>query len=371
MDRRRVFLTVAAFAALGIFIVPAILRRPLADFNAVAAARRCEEGDRLPCLRKLAAELLDAAPLPEVLALFHAAAAKPAVSNVCHFLGHYLGQEEYRRTGDFALSLGHCDNFCYGSCYHGVAEAYVLERAAGADDSALAAVAGSVTNCRDPLCDEQVDTIHGVGHALMFLTVNDLPRSLRLCDLTGNPTACHIGAFMSNYQSLEDGDHPSRYIRRDDPMFPCRVLDARYQTACYLNQAQFFVTSDILGNIALCQSFPPEFQERCYLEIAKHPAQQGSDVAAMHAACRVVPPSHRQFCIESIIVNLHGKSSRDVADMAAFCRLAEPEYKRGCYGRMQSVLGNQLGDAAGRRAACATIMEQAYAEWCRDGAPTP
>lgn len=369
--QRRSRIPVIALLAV-LFLIAARSPRP----SLVAAIRVCaERGDSKPCLHSLAADTLARSELAPVLTAFQDAIGDPAVANTCHVFGHYLGQEVYRKAGNLPSALAACDSTCYGSCYHGAAEAYVIDRVASngyaADDSTLAAIAGSVTNCRGPSCDEQVDTIHGVGHALMFLTASDLPRSLRLCDLTGSPTACHIGVFMSNYQSLEDGDHPSRYIRRDDPTFPCTALDARYQAACYLNQAQFFVTGDILGNIALCQTFPSEFRERCFLEIAKHPAQQGNDVAAMHAACKIVPPSYRQFCIESIIVNLHGKSSRDVADMAALCQVAEPEYKRGCYERMRSVLLNQLGDAAGRRAACANITEETHAEWCRDGAVNP
>ena len=65
-----------------------------------------------------------------------------------------------------------------------------------------------------------------------------------------------------------------------------------------------------------------------------------------------------------------GSLNLDEADYAwitgELCRLAEPEHKRGCYGRMRSVLSNQLGDAAGRRAASAEIPAGDSVDWCNE-----
>ncbi|MDP3727611.1 MAG: hypothetical protein Q8R35_03155 [bacterium] len=367
MDRRRMAIALAAGAALLLLIVPAA-RRPPEMPDIVAAAGTCAASpERLRCLSDLAARLLDARPLPEVLPALHAAASDPAVSNVCHLLGHELGQAEYRRSGDLGATLGHCDNFCYGSCYHGAAEAFVVDRASGLGDDALAEVARAVTNCRTASCEERVDTIHGVGHAFMFLTSNDLPRALELCDRTAQPGACHIGTLMSNIMSLDDPTHPSAYIRRDDPSYPCRILGVRYQAACYKNQADFLVTEHIEGNIEFCRSFPEAFRESCYLEVPKLLVQRGDDRAAVAAACgRAADPAVRQLCIEGVVVNLHGKHEGDYRDMAAFCALVTAEHRPGCYRRMGAVLANWLRDPQNRSAACATIPTGDSVHWCNE-----
>lgn len=366
-----------ALAALALFVSGPASHSLRPDARLVAGVRVCYEGSNSKsCLRNLATRTLGSSNLPVALATLDAAISDPAVASMCHVLGHYLGQEEYRRVGDLGTALGQCDGFCYGSCYHGAAEAYVIDRIASggyaADDAALAAVAGSVTNCRTASCDERVDTIHGVGHALMFLTANDLPRSLRLCDLASNPTACHIGVFMSNFMSLEDPAHPSAYIRSGDPTFPCRILDGRYQSACYKNQADFLATDDIAQNVELCRKFPELFRESCYLEAPKRLVQKGSDLAAVAAGCvRIGSIPADRLCIEGVVVNLRGKHRDDFRDMAAFCAAVGVGYRPDCYRRIGTVLADWLRAPGNRRDACASITEPVYAEWCRDSAPAP
>ena len=355
MAFRRLAVISTAAAALAVLIIPASNRRSAVIPDIAARAATCQmRSDRTACLSALAADLLSVRPLSEVLLPLHAAAAEPAVSNVCHVLGHYLGQQEYRRTSDLGQALGHCDNFCYGSCYHGAAEAFVVDRASGADDDVFAAIAALVPLSSGDAGGEEIDTIHGVGHAFMFLTANDLPRSLSLCDRTAQPGACHIGALMSN---IMDSDHPSKYINREDPSFPCRILGERYQAACYKNQVDFLVTGDIEGNVGLCRSFPESFRESCYLEVPKILVQRGDDLAAVAAECgRAADPAVRQLCIEGVVVNLRGKHREDYRDMAAFCALAGAEHRPGCYRRMGAVLANWLREPQNRSVACATII---------------
>ncbi|MDP3769089.1 MAG: hypothetical protein Q8S13_13830, partial [Dehalococcoidia bacterium] len=163
IQRVRPFLVPAlALAAVLALIAGGLWRRPAPVGRQIADAIRACAGHDNPksCLRELAAHALANGEPSSVLRALQVALVDPAVANTCHLLGHYLGQETYRKTRSLPDALSSCDNTCYGSCYHGAAEAYVIDRIASggyaADDSALAAVAGAVTNCRDSSCEERV-----------------------------------------------------------------------------------------------------------------------------------------------------------------------------------------------------------------------
>ena len=111
-------------------------------------------------------------------------------------------------------------------------------------------------NVARALCDDpqvhvsrwmEYQCFHGLGHGLMITTGYGLPISLEACERVQtflDRTSCKGGVFMENITSSYG--FRSSWLRDDDPVYPCNVVDADDKITCY-----GMVTSRVLRVIGL------------------------------------------------------------------------------------------------------------------------
>jgi hypothetical protein len=84
--------------------------------------------------------------------------------------------------------------------------------------------------------------VHGLGHGFMGIQENELFKSLQACDaLTDRweQENCYGGVFMQNVMALNDPSHPSKYLKADQPLYPCTDVQTRYKDQCYKRQTLY------------------------------------------------------------------------------------------------------------------------------------
>jgi hypothetical protein len=338
------FLSTALAAALGIYI---LLHQPaVASFDdTIQLCLKSTGIEQKNCVAN-AAKLLADYDIEEQSVIIDRALSTPEFGGICHMMAHELGAALFAKSTSLPEALAYCTEACSSGCYHGAAEAYLLDRLAQGKDSSeesLLAELEGVNACietSDPTCATKMShAAHGLGHALMFVLGNDLPEVLRLCDTLGNAEACHIGAFMSNYLSLDDATHPSLFIRRDDPLYPCLILDDRYAAACYGNQADFFLGEDVAANVELCRVFPEAHQEECFKRVANKHIQKINDPDVLAHVCDVVPGDNpRKLCIENIVKRLGDSRAEPHTTIERFCEALDSDFNSFCLDLANQVL---------------------------------
>jgi hypothetical protein len=191
----------------------------------------------------------------------------------CHTLLHPIGEAAGHEYGNVADAYAQGETFCRSGYYHGV-----LEGLFGDDDSE--ALLGNL----DTLCAEvkgkerysydYFSCVHGVGHGLMAYFDHDLFASLEGCDtLSGEweQSSCHGGVFMENVIS-DMPDKPSKYLKRDDSLYPCNAVDDKYRYQCFLMQTSHMLTvyeGDFGKVFDACSSIEEKYRVSCYQSLGR------------------------------------------------------------------------------------------------------
>lgn len=191
----------------------------------------------------------------------------------CHTLLHPIGEAAGHEYGNVADAYAKGDTFCRSGYYHGVLEGLFGQE--GSD---------ALLNHLDTLCAEvegkerysyaYFSCVHGIGHGLMAHFAHDLFQSLEGCDrLSGEweQSSCHGGVFMENVIS-DTLDEPSKYLKRDDPLYPCNVVDDKYRAQCYLMQTSHMLAlfdGDFGKVFGACNSVEAKYQVSCYQSLGR------------------------------------------------------------------------------------------------------
>ncbi len=238
---------------LGLIVSLAIFLKPSSNLSSDIS--RCESPG---CFRDIITSLLDQNSISQSLTKLSTVS-----SGRCHTMTHFLGQEIYKKYGDLTQAFRQCDGTCLGGCYHGVVEE-ILKENPSLIVSDLAQVCNQLTGNDNRGLYQ--DCLHGLGHGVMAFTGGDLTKSLALCDNFAKPDYCYLGVFMENSSSPTNRDHPSRFIKSSDPLYPCDILDKKYLQTCYTEQSNYFY--DISGGdwqktIDLCRQVPSDYRSGC------------------------------------------------------------------------------------------------------------
>ena len=183
------------------------------------------------------------------------------LSPSCHDIAHDLGREIYKRVGDVGTSLRVCADACNSGCMHGVLmEFFVKDTSEKPGNATTTAVGGEKKDEDDDsdhvtladikekmttICGsasttgnavmaanyKQGDCVHGVGHALMFLSNYTIPRALEYCKMFDTPILayyCATGAYME-YVTTHDASDAAQHS--EDPFYPCDQTE--YSSACF------------------------------------------------------------------------------------------------------------------------------------------
>lgn len=323
------------------------------------------------CYKSVAGLFFNQFGLKKTLNLLQENENYPEVYVRCHEVTHFLSRSEYDRLGSIAGVYASCDSTCHGGCYHGTLEAYLKARNLDEDDlkREFIKVCGQKEDHLSPLVFNEC--LHGLGHAAMFILVMDLPKSLSLCDQFQNQDQkdrCFSGVFMENSSSSTSEDHTSRYIKEDDPFYPCNSLDEKYLTVCWRYQSSYFSIishQDWAKVSSLCLDVPEKYQDECFRTIGTNQVGFTKSLQTMRDDCYLMPNSHfKDVCVAGVVASLSYRFVGDATKMVEFCSLVDPEYKEGCFKQMgQGFLDwNTNLDLVKRN--CQAIPDSKGASWC-------
>ncbi len=191
-----------------------------------------------------------------------AVTGNPALTRSCHGIVHDIGHAAYEKYKDFGEAMQFQDEFCNSGYLHGIIEMHFAQS-------------------KNPIVDLQTvcnpypigsftsfECFHGIGHGLMYYTINDLPKSLELCEKLQNEFAksnCAGGVFMENFNT-DQKDHISKYLDPKDPGQICKIQDAKFKNACYVYAPIYYLhlhKNNYTEALAWCRTTEGGYQDAC------------------------------------------------------------------------------------------------------------
>lgn len=323
------------------------------------------------CYKQVAQLLYDTFGLKDTLAFFKSNEDYPEVYARCHEVTHYLSRLEYERLGSIAGVYAQCDSTCHGGCYHGTLEAYLKAKNLKDDDlkKEFVKVCGIKEDHPSPLVFNEC--FHGLGHAAMFIKDMELKESLELCDTISSQEykeRCFTGVFMENSSSSTSFDHTSKYIKPDDPFYPCNALEEKYLTICWRYQSSYFAI--LTGNnwpevSKLCLKIPQNYQSECFRTIGTNQVGYTQDPAIMKANCELVPAKDLQnVCVVGVVSSFGYRFVGDPSKMIHFCNLVSGSDKEVCFKQIGMSFLDWSDDKELAKARCSKIADREGTNWC-------
>ncbi len=188
----------------------------------------------------------------------------PKIERHCHGFVHEIGHTTYKKYG-LVKALSYQDDLCGSGFIHGVIEEYFID----VKDPVIAMQSVCETAS---FANDSAKCYHGIGHGLMFYTKNDLPTSLKDCDLfktNFQRILCSEGVFMENFNS-DERFHTSQYLHKTDPFFPCPDQTTFYKDSCYFYAPDYYLQlhqDDFKGAIQWCREAEPGFVNKCMMGV--------------------------------------------------------------------------------------------------------
>jgi hypothetical protein len=311
-----------------------------------------------------------------------------------HVLTHMVGIRGYRGAATVAESFAQCTPIHQSGCYHGVIQAYFDEvrqdpGPAGLDADRMDAVCAPYDGAQGDRW-QYFQCLHGVGHGVMLVHDNHLPRALASCDLLSGRwerEVCYGGAFMENVMGVvaphhdhvaaaPDADDPGGHhdhhahhghhdaaaepfpaIDPDDLHYPCSVLDERYRMACYDMQTAAMLHTldgDIAATAAACRNAPdPILRSVCHRSLGRDINAITNGVHARSAElCALAAPADRGACHTGVVKNVIDVTANPASGLAYCAVVADGAESQACYRAIGEQTAVLVADPADRRRFC-------------------
>lgn len=334
--------------------------------------KKCYDvGGRDGCYKDAAQVFYDQFGLASTVQTLKTNEAYPEVYARCHEVTHYLSRLEYNKLKNIAKVYAQCDSTCHGGCFHGTMEAYLKEKQQ-ADQRLLSDFPKVCGQGKDyPRELEFNECLHGMGHAAMFVTEMELKDSLKLCDTILNKAQrerCYTGVFMENSSSSTSFDHKAKYIKADDPFYPCNSLDEKYLPMCWQYQSSYFAIiqkQDWVKVASMCLQVPKAYQDRCVRTIGTNQVGFTPSVQVMKKDCDLMPSTHFQnVCVEGVISSMSYRFVGDYKRMIEFCSLVKSQNKESCFKQMGISFKDWTTDKNSAKSNCGKIADAQGRSWC-------
>ena len=201
------------------------------------------------------------------------------VKTSCHPLTHVIGRAAADLYGDVPGAYGRGDDFCSAGYYHGAMETFVTE--VGTEKI----LEEADTLCADPRERQNRsfyhhNCAHGLGHGFMRIQQNELFEALGTCDALADGwerERCSGGVFMENLMAQADPSRPSKYLKPDQPLYPCTEVEDRYKNPCYEMQIQYALKTqgdNFARGFELCGGVEEDSRPVCYQGLGNYGAGQ-------------------------------------------------------------------------------------------------
>lgn len=293
----------------------------------------------------------------------------------CHRVVHTIGAAALTRYhGNVARTFAEGSSACWSGYYHGV-----LERALLNVKSYRPAALGRVARglCRDAM--EHMtpwvayQCLHGLGHGLMITTGLQLPLALDVCrqlERRWDRDACKGGVFMENIQSSYG--FRSRWLRDDDPLYPCEVVARADKNRCYqmaTSRVLPAVHDDWERTAEICSEVEGGFVSACFRSFGRDASSRtGRDPAETARLCVIARPfGGERDCVVSAAMDV-ASNFADATRARPLCEVVAPELRADCYFGVGMVLGRfRRTDEARERDCSALVSAPALVSACLRG----
>jgi len=307
----------------------------------------------------------------KALAVFdEAIATKPEIESNCHRIAHTIGSAVFASLdGNVSEAFARGAASCWSGYYHGILERAFI-------GVALRDEMGKVARrlCGD--LEEGSTTfllyqcVHGLGHGLMIRNGYDLPFALSICDRLAtdwDQTSCTGGVFMENISSSYGVK--SKWLRDDDPVYPCPEMKERHKLYCYLMVTSR--VSELNGHnwrktASACAGVERDWVSTCF-------ESYGRDASGFS---RQDPPTVSKLCgfAARHAVSCFYGAARDMTSNYAngrragqLCALAARPLRAQCYYGIGTILGNLASSSSERRRSCREVAPRPYFASCLSG----
>jgi hypothetical protein len=214
---------------------------------------------------------------------------------------------------------------------------------------------------------------HGLGHGLMITTGYGLPLSLDACERIAtylDRTSCKSGVFMENITSSYG--FTSRWLREDDPVYPCNAIEPDDKITCY-----GMVTSRIVRVVGLdwertaeiCAGVETRFVSTCFRSLGRDiSGQTHRDPGEIVELCAVARSYGAEGdCIAAAAMDMTSNYTSGV-EAAGLCEAAPVAVRGECYYGIGGVMGRFTNTASDREADCRALTTHlTYVARCIEG----
>lgn len=253
----------------------------------------------------------------------------------CHSLVHDIGHAAYEKYKDFGGAMKYQDEICNSGYLHGIIETHFSK------SSDLFAEMQTVCEPYPLGKFSSWECYHGVGHGVMYYTNNDLPKSLQLCGQYKNDFArrtCENGVFMENFNA-DQKLHISKFLKEEDPFYPCREQASRYKGDCFLYAPTYYLSlhkNDYVDALKWCEGAESSYKLICAVGVGSQAIKENiSTPKFVEEVCMSGGTSQVEPCIEGMIglfVNHHGS----LEPARVLCEQLEPSNRKACYSSINS-----------------------------------
>lgn len=345
------FLTLLILASI-IFV---ITRANSDKIDIITELTSCDK-EKQNCQSSVAKRLMDRFTLEQIFLALEENKSDPEINNICHGITHYLGAIEYQRTKDIPHVYNSCKHVCYEGCFHGATEAYFMDKKIpllDVNDKDLLKEIPNVCGRRErhESVDFYASCLHGLGHAIMFALLNELPQALKVCDVLSTEeerNGCYGGVFMENTQAEYNKDHPSSYIDSENLLFPCSILEEKYLEICYRYQASHIIRRqstlypDFNLVIRFCNSIPEDYHAACINHGSGHMTGYPLDAEGLKDMCNLIlAEEDKKECIKGVTSRLLQQNLGKTMNSERFCEALDNPYRDFCGQYLKQRIGQR------------------------------
>jgi hypothetical protein len=368
---------------------------------AVARCGRLAFDARTACYDELLMEVLRTAGVGRAMETLEQIGALDAETNHHgHVLAHHIGIAAFRSPEQVGEVFASCRPSFQSGCYHGVIQAYF------AAVQASPAQTGFGAEPLNRLCEDYrgpdgnrwllFQCVHGIGHGLVALHDNHLPRALEGCDLLRDAweqEGCYGGAFMENIVSATmphhaprpgqpgGGDHAAHAAGHDHrhteahahhaaPGHAARPAEHRHAAGGHAHAGhggahatQAFKQLDPADPHHPCSALGDRYLNACYaMQTSAVLFWSGGEIAPGIRLCEEAPEHVRQTCYVSLGRDINAHSRQNHTEAIRHCLQVADVYQAHCLIGVAKNLIDISADPADGLAFCRRVA----AGWNRE-----
>ena len=321
----------------------AVSEKVLAKFAGEIVSLCKDASYRPSCYDKEIPKLMDKISMEDAFDVIKIVQSKDSSYSYCHVLGHKLSAKEVQKNPkNWKNVLTRCPfGECANGCQHGLVQE--VFRAEYLDLSQLDKLEKELTDVCEPRDGwnpspfERAHCYHGLGHALLYSSPDQIPRLLNICDNisskneVGNLSPlCYEGLFMQIFQPLEPEDFAlvkDITPKKDDLLDFCLEFeDDKKRNACWnqgwaVNRAE---TTTLEGLTKHCEN--PTFEgneNRCYNTLFHVIGQHlRFDVNKIDEFCSKIRPDLMGDCYSNAASSIMQSESAFIKKAIEMCKIA-------------------------------------------------